>query len=176
VTLWSALASGATPPESDPWTRVLAVDAHVGLGTPYGLAGLSVEVSPVRFFAIEAGGGHSGYGPQIAGMARLRIPFGADALALGGGVSGGDYSAADTFLEPMWSKDWSPAYWVNLELAYSHRWRNGFELRPYVGVTSLLNPGDAVCVPNNNIGDGKCGNPATRLPYAGLAIGYAFDL
>jgi hypothetical protein len=170
---------------SDRWyARPIAVEGHMGFGTPLGFAGAAIDLSPSRWFGGGVGIGAGAAGPQAAAMARFRIPL-AEGLAfgLGGGLSGGNYEWKEggvfsVFVDNPSSKTWKPAYWANADLAIEGRLESGFTIRGYLGRAAVINPSD-----------GKCGAASASdllhcetyhkmdgfaLGYVGLAMGYAF--
>src|SRR5689334_23108627 len=75
--------------------RPLAFVGVMGLGTPVGLGGVMLEYAPAPELVLAAGAGLS-QSPQWAVMPRLRlVVHPAVAFSLGGGVSGGGYTARD---------------------------------------------------------------------------------
>ncbi len=166
------------------WTeRRLAIDGHMGFGTPYGLTGVSLELTPIPWWTFGGGLGVSFGGPQLAMSTRVRYPFGHAALAFGVGVSRGGYKTVESWIDASWTKEWAHAYWLNIEASVEHRWRTGLELRIYMGVGSLLNPGSGECHPNLRGYDcDGSGEPLGFLfsqngvPYVGVAVGHAFAL
>lgn len=171
-------------------TRRLAVDGHLGVGTPYGVAGLSLDVSPIQYWTIGVGGGVSFHGPQLALSTRGRYPFGDtgvknNAFALGGGVSRGPYESCGGDSRFPWGcfdvlsvRDWDAAYWLQFEGSYEHRWAGGAQFRLYGGAEWLLNPAARQC---HAVGDARgCTPPSPSASethaYVGIAVGYAFTL
>jgi hypothetical protein len=131
---WSAQAHARAEP-SPAWDDALAVDGHLGLGAPLGLAGLAVDVTPHRRFSIGAGVGKGMDAPQVAAMARVRpLLLGHKfALGLGGGVSGGDTRTARFGFSDPSQIYWGKAIWLNGEFFMELR-HGPFHLRPFVGV------------------------------------------
>jgi hypothetical protein len=168
------------------WTeRRLAVDVHAGFGTPYGLTGASLEFTTIPYWTLGGGVGTSISGPQLAMSTRVRYPFGHGGVAFGVGASRGAYDTAEAWMtDPLWTRHWDHAYWLNLEVSLEHRWATGVQFRMYGGVGSVLNPAAAQCQPGN-IGH-DCNSPGgpfglarineTTVPYLGFAVGYAFAL
>ena len=167
--------------------RRLALDAHAGLGTPLGLIGVSLEVTPIPYWTFGGGIGTSISGPQLAMSTRVRYPFGHGAIAFGVGASRGAYDTAEAWLaDSLWTRHWDHAYWLNLEVSLEHRWSTGVQFRMYGGVGAVLNPADGRCQPDQNNGGHDCSFPGgplgllsfseTSVPYVGYAVGYAFSL
>src|SRR5262245_44677163 len=73
-----------------------AVELHAGLGTPYGLIGVSGEYAPLSWLVLAGGAGMNAQGLQLALAPRLRFVLN-DAIAFdaGAGVSTGPYYAHD---------------------------------------------------------------------------------
>jgi hypothetical protein len=165
------------------WSRWLAVDGHLGAGTPYGFAGVSIEATPVKWWTFGGGLGVSYSGLQLAVSSRVRYPWGHSAIAAGVGVSRGPYGAVSPICcdDFGWSQHWSAAYWLNVDVvSIEHRSSSGRELRFYFGFGSLLNPKDGEC---HSYGDANykppCENrgtlfPNSVMPYIGFAYGAAF--
>jgi hypothetical protein len=170
-----------TAPWPDVWgTRHFGINGQIGLGTPYSYAGLSLEVSPFRYLALDGGIGYGGgvaRALQWAAMARLRLPLARFlALCLGAGVSGGRYQE---FRDIDLDFDGNPspdgrvldhAFWLNGEASVQFRLRRGFQVRPYLGVTRLLNPDQLHC----DVRRCLSGSKDKTFPYFGAAVGYSF--
>lgn len=129
LTSMSALASEP----SSAWSDVGAVEGHLGVGTPTGLAGLALDLTPHPQFSLNVGVGRGWIATQLAAMARFRPLFITPNLSfgIGAGVSGGDTGTlkVQDFRELRFEK----AMWVNGELFLELR-RGRFHLRPYAGV------------------------------------------
>jgi hypothetical protein len=177
----SAFAEEPSAPD-DPWrARPISLAGQM-IATPYGFAGASVAVTPVRWLSVEAGGGVTVDGPQAALMPRGRIFVSRKvALSLGLGASFGRYvDAHDLQLcaivpfgarcPPDPVRTWETAAWANALGALEGRTGSGFEWRVFAGIGRLLNRGAFVC------DGGSCPDAAPTQPYAGLALGYAFGL
>ena len=174
--------------------RPLAFDGTVGLGTPLGNLGLSLEYAPIRWVSLGAGVGVNIDGIQKAGMLRVRLtPNRPASLFAGGGYSEGPWhqekatryglvSAAKDLYEydhgprgpgaPV--RHWKRGRWVNLELGGETR-RNkgdGFDARGFAGVALLLNPGENTL--ETDVGDSL--PPLKVVPfvfYFGAAFGFS---
>jgi hypothetical protein len=134
VTLSTLTSGSALAHEPSPaWNDVLAIDGHLGIGTPTGLAGLALDLTPHPQLSFSVGAGYGLIAPQLAVMARVRPFFFASGLApgIGVGVSGGDTGTlhVQDFRELRFEK----AMWVNGELLLELR-RGRFHLRPYAGL------------------------------------------
>src|SRR5690242_8866469 len=60
-----ATSVAATPRSSKTDAPTLAVLGHLGIATPVGAAGLSLDLIPIRYLAIEAGVGSNFEGPEF---------------------------------------------------------------------------------------------------------------
>ncbi len=152
------------------WQKQLAIQGQVGLATPLGSVGVSVEYAPLEELTFAAGVG-LGSGPyclspedqpkaydaicrrwhrdlQYALMGRVRIPIeGALASGFGAGPSMGGY----TWVEPLQFdgpayKSTERAYWANLEYFVEARSEEGWTGRFFIGYGFMLNPSDLPCV------------------------------
>lgn len=166
------------------WSRKLAIDAQLGFGAPLGFAGVAFEATPVPWWTLGAGVGMSFSGLQLAVSSRVRYLWGHSAIAAGLGLSRGPYGAISPICcdDFGWRAHWDAAYWLDFDLfSIEHRWSSGRELRFYLGVASLLNPGDSAC---SGYGDANYRPPCephsgtlfpnATMPYLGFAYGFAF--
>ena len=180
--------------QPEPWDkRRLALYAHLALMRgPFGDAAFSVEFSPVPIVALEAGAGITPSGPQAALNTWLRpVRWQSFALLLGGGISTGNYSPfenadasdiranipkeyKDSIVRMVKSAGWFPAYWGNVEVAAEWAFGNGFRLRPYAGVSKILNTAPASEPPlMRELGM----TPSKKaLPFLGIQLGASFGL
>lgn len=151
-----------------------AIAFHLGVGTPYGLAGVAFDARIVSWFAIEAGaGGSARNGAQFGVMPRLRIPVHNGALTLGSGVSTGRYSDEPLLEVSLAYNDdewgwyvWDRAVWSNTEAGIEVPMSGMVSLRAYGGFAAVLNEPDR-CEPS----DLECGGSASGLPYIGVSFG-----
>jgi hypothetical protein len=178
LTCMPALAAEPSPA----WNDVVAIDGHLGLGTPEGLAGLALDLTPHPRFSISAGVGRGLLAVQLAAMARFRPFFITPNLAtgIGAGVSGGDTGTlhVQDFRELRFAK----AMWLNGELFLELR-RGPFHLRPYAGFARRVR--DSGCTYLDEQADTRqpCSEiePSTvamlddwrRIFYTGVAIGWS---
>ena len=152
--------------------RSLAVEAHAALGAPIGLGGVSLDVGPVDFLSLSGGVGLNFDGLQYSLMARVRIALGRAMHDLGVGVAAGRYRHVKTvgFFENEDVGVWDRAYSGQIE--YSQEWRLAPRLivRPYLGVSEILNDDAYVCTG----GSSQCSSfrDGTWFPYIG--VGFAF--
>ena len=178
--LAGAPAVAAEP--SPAWNDLLAVEGHLGLGTPLGLAGLALDLTPHPLVSVNVGAGRGLKALQIAAMARVRpfFPKPGLALGIGAGVSGGDTGT----LNFMDSRElyFEKATWLNGEVFLEVR-RGHFHLRPFLGLArrvwyssctytdSMTNTSEpcSVADPRNiAIVDGW-----RTIFYTGIAVGFA---
>lgn len=165
------------------WDRPLSIALVTGLGTPNGLAGATLDVTPIRYLTLGGGGGMAIDGLQQEGHARLRIPIGAGAVTLGGGVSTGPYLnhggkalCSIAYEGVCWHRRWERAWWKNVDVAFEMRTRDGFELRTFLGVAGQVDTPETECVVTRGSGKGACGAQTIAvLPYLGVSFGYVFD-
>ena len=181
ATTTSAEADAAKPVRELEFAAFL----HLGMGTPYGGAGLAFDVIPTDWLALEAGVGTNGEGPEFAVMPRLRLPITAQAyLTAGTGVSFdtryvGHVSNGAAGFEQIFEgiaegstsyAVWSPAYFWNAELG-AERVDGSFITRGYLGYARVLNAASYTCT----AGDFACSpQKAQSLIYLGFALGYVF--
>ena len=164
----------ATPrSEREPqgWTRDhVALLVHLGIGAPTGALGVTLDLAPIRFVALQLGAGASLNGLQLAAMPRLRLPIGKRALlTLGDGVSTGRYQNDHEFgglacvmlcvMESMGERSatqtWQRAYWNNFELGFDEFAAHGTGVfRGSVGYAVLLNEHAYTCDPGGPSGYG----------------------
>ncbi len=178
------------PREPDPWaTRPFMIEGHVGAGTPVGILGVAFDYSPWPVLGVNLGIGLGVSGPGYAFTSRVRLlRLGRRthvALYLGAGVSAGAYSQPtdiDSFpVDGSQTESaserahfhWDVAYWTNFEGGVEIRLRSGTSLRPYLGVSRLLNPDPTVTV-NDVYSGAPPANPVVPWSgYVGFALGYS---
>lgn len=165
------------------WDPPISVAVVTGLGTPTGLAGATLDVTPVRYLTVGGGAGMGVDGLQQEGHLRLRIPIGPVAVTFGGGVSSGPHVnhegkilCAIAHEGVCWHRRWDRAWWKNADVAFEMRTSEGFELRAFVGVAGQIDTPETECLVTRGSGKGACGGARTVavLPYIGVAFGYAF--
>jgi hypothetical protein len=171
-----------------PFTALL----HVGVGTPFGLAGVSATYSFIPNLALEAGLGTNAAGLQVAGQLHARLtPASAGTPFVAAGYSQGKHVQDDdrymAFFNASGSQNtrqslrrtWSTARWINVEAGYERQLRTGMLLRFYFGGAFLLNA-DQSLIEARPVGpqrDGITYKETTlfkELPYLGFALGRAF--
>jgi hypothetical protein len=138
VALATSTSSAALASEPSPaWSEVLAVDGHLGIGTPTGMAGLALDLTPHPQVSFGVGVGLGFFAPQLAAMARVRPFFITSNLApgMGVGVSGGD--TGTVHVQDFRELRFKRALWLNGELFLELR-RGWFHLRPYAGLARRL--------------------------------------
>jgi hypothetical protein len=187
VTLAWPCVAHAEEPEDAPWNHEFSFDVVGGFGTPFGLLGGVVGVTPVPWFTVELGVGGTPSGPQLASMLRIRETKGEVRIGLGLGPSIGPRQAtqiidwADT-VENVFT--WDLAVRVNAEISLESRWGKAMELRGFFGVGMVANSPSA-CVNHDaeagiaanypcNTGISPSGLFTTVVPYMGLALGHWF--
>jgi hypothetical protein len=164
------------------WDRPVAVDGHAGLDGPYGLLGISAEVTPVRFLTLAAGAGWYA-APRFAFVPRVRLPVPGTGFAIGAGAGlsyGASFASNGSCYGFLCGVDatWAATYRVfssHLETSLEHRWRSGVELRVSAGWSHVLQATRLDC--SSPFAD-RCPAPEQGLgadaAYADLALGYAF--
>ncbi len=172
----------STPdPTEAVWDRVLAISATVGLDTPLGIGGAAIEVTPIRYLAIYAGGGVGRDGVRFAGGIRPQFPFRNLSLGLMLGVTGGpldwDSHGADGGDGVSIHRYWEMALFVHGALTGEYRWDSGLFGRLEFGAEALVTPSEAtVCTQSDG---NACGDASLWMPirgWFGLTVGYALDL
>lgn len=149
------------PQEPDRWAAPFTVWVHVPPIGPFGVLALSVDWSPVRWVAIEAGAGANFDGPQAAFWPRARVPLTRGfAISAGPSLAVGDYDADDDcfmcvdrqYEGPY--RSWSPAVVGGALVAIEGRARTGFSWRVYAGGSRVLNESAVDCTPET--GETEC--------------------
>jgi hypothetical protein len=183
--------SPPTPTESDhPFRRrPFAVDAVLGIATPWGLAGVSAEYAPIEHLSLSGGVGTNLIGWQFAGMARARFtPERQSSFYLGAGYSQGKHEqyagnrdgAFSLLTGPLTSMghnperghSWQTARWLNTELGVERREPRGLDVRGFLGSAFLLNADAGVAEPPD-------ASQSALLPtrefmiYVGTALGFS---
>ena len=145
--------AGADAPRTV-WDRHVSMYAHLGVGIPNGMLGLSFVYTPVPLLSLELGGGAiGGLGTAfINGTFMVHVkPIRAEnwALTLGAGPSVGVFHDSGSSGDDSGggSVDNERAVWANFELGAEGRFQSGFSVRFAVGMSALLNPGDTKCSP-----------------------------
>lgn len=153
--------------------RPLALVGRIGLGAPWGLLGTSLDYALTPGFSLEAGVGKGIHGTNLDTMAHLRLTRWENfALSIGAGLSTGAYASFGSFGDEDPNERWERAFWGNAEFALEKRSASGFVISGRFGLGALLNPGAGTCSDRYN----HCSKAETVLPYAGLTLGYAFEL
>lgn len=173
-----------------PWrARPFALDAVLGIATPFGLAGISAEFAPIESVSIGGGFGSNLVGVQLAAMARLRVSpekstsffFGAGYSQgrhyQGHGVQDGVFSLLAAPLSSMGHRsyrdlEWRTARWVNIEVGGERREARGLDIRGFVGCAVLLNSEDGVLSPKQGAYDEEIKARGAMI-YIGTAMGYS---
>jgi hypothetical protein len=155
--------------------RTLLVEPVVGAGAPLGLAGGSLVLAPLRYFAIHGGAGAGVKGLQIGAGARGRAPIGKTAktaLSFGAGWSMGatETDGASALFAQMGHRSareglrgkWSQAQLVNLDLALEHDF-DAFVLRPFAGFGYVVGGKGGVSTQTDEA-------LVRLIPFAGIAL------
>lgn len=159
--------------------RRLAIEGHIGFGTPVGAIGGIVEYAPVPIFGLGVGAG-AGSGPSdgnhfhgalVARLRPLRGPK--DALVIGLAYSAGGYQRFHlNFGEGSDSSvgraDW--AHWAQADLGWERRSPKGFLIRLSLGGAAMLNPADLRCP---GFSASSCGSHSETLVTFDVTLGYA---
>lgn len=146
-----------------PSSHPLGADAHFGTSSaPFGAFGASIDWTPVRGVALEAGGGAADASHvRGASMARLRASADVFAVSFGTGFSVGGLGfdpnacgASGAFPLPAaclasWrsgAASFRAAWLWHSEFGFEWRTRAGFHARTALGAAHLLNPDDYQCL------------------------------
>lgn len=178
----------ATATPRDIWDRMLAFEITGGIDTPYGLVGGAVVVSPIRYLALDLGGGVSRDGGRVAGGARLVLPHANGAFGVRVGFAGGpltwtshspDQTAAgrtDGGSPPLvaQTRSWDFVGFLDAAISLEIRFDMGIYTRVELGVEHAL-AGPDRCVEPGVAAMCSPGGAPTRS-YLGLAVGYALDI
>jgi hypothetical protein len=172
----------AVPAPTDRWQRPLALEGHLGLGTPRGFAGVALDVTPVSWGSFNVSVGQGLSGVQYAGMARVRFASTPVTAGVGAGASAGRYvwdnqckGPCSLILQmPAITRVWRPAIWGNVEAFVEGRSAGRFQWRVYVGVGRQLNGGSSTCTWTTLDGQrpGGCDDGSLFLGYFGTALGF----
>jgi hypothetical protein len=165
-------------PSTDPAHRV-ALDAHIGFATPYGLAGLALDITPIKQASISLGYGAGLAGPQVAAMARARLAdLGRSTDAgIGFGVSYGDFK---TGLDLPHSRqyEFKDAIWLNWEAVFIEDRSRVTRMRLYLGVAVRVHHGACLLRDfGGGLSEGSCVEDheyVSRmpvLPFIALSVG-----
>jgi len=178
--------------------RRLALEGHVGFGTPVGALGFVAEYSILPFLGVGAGvgigsgpdGGNHFHGALVTRVRPLRGRT--NALVIGAAYSFGGYKRFELFIpndQPSnyFSAQGDWAQWAQADIGWEHRWEgcarltggtdmncrspvDGLLLRLSLGAAYLLNPNALACY-------GAAAEACSRAPNAiftfDIAIGYA---
>lgn len=158
--------------------RPLAINAHAGLGTPFGRLGLALELTAARVFSIEAGAGLGLSGQQVALAPRLRL-FERQSVAAsaGAGFSYGRFERRRPFIGlDRESTIYGRSAWSNVEASLEGRARSGLQIRGYVGLGVMLHGDLEECTVDGERMPCDGTDRGVLAAYAGLSVGYAFPL
>ncbi|HEY4393649.1 MAG TPA: hypothetical protein VGP64_06285 [Polyangia bacterium] len=167
-----------------------ALYAVAGIGTPvgfFGLEGLYRVVANVEV-AVGAGLGLSSQDTaqnnqlhvlQWAVMPRYRVGAGLNALVIGLGLSGGNYShsrvslcgSQEEELECITPQSWRYTLWSNLEIGGEYWAASRVAFRYFAGYGHILGQGARQCVPAPQGCQDESNIPYANIPYFGIAVG-----
>jgi len=164
-----------------PYSRMLAVAVNGGADTPFGVVGASVEFAPIEYLNIYAGGGVSRSGARVAGGVELRFPVHSTSFGFRGGVAGGPMnwnSNGSRDGNVTVERYWEFALFMHLGLTIEYRFDEGLFIRGMVGMEGLVAGDTTSCASSDGT---SCDPTRTDLfspirGWAGLAVGYAFEL
>lgn len=169
--------------------RPVAIEGHIGAGTPVGQIGVTADYSFLPEIAV---GGGLGFGSGLdtptlhtAAIVRLRPLYGAhNAFVSNVAYSTGGYKELELDLgmghggPPETYYGAERAHWFQFDLGWERRAKSGFVLRISSGFARMLNPGDLECVVRDpEISGPTCEVPddaATTLFTMDLALGTSF--
>lgn len=166
-----------SPTQASPYERILALSVTAGLDTPVGIVGANVEVSPVRWITIYAGGGVSRSGARIAGGISGQYPVGHGSVGMSVGLAGGplDWDSLGANDQRV-HRYWEFALYLDWALNAEYRWDEGFFGRISLGVESALTNATSCSYIESGT---DCTGANLIIPtrgWAGLTVGYALDL
>lgn len=174
----------------DPWSeKPFVIEGELGLGTPVGFLGVALDYSPCPLIGLNLGVGLGTAGLQYAFTPRVRL-FRAGkrtftAMYLGVGASAGRFYEPGLSLTDFISVDgsqghpgaqplryrWDTAYWANFEIGVEVRRPSRLSLRPYAGLSVLVNPTTS-SMDLDYLGAGPRSSVQRLSPYVGFAFGY----
>jgi hypothetical protein len=143
---------GIQPARADP--VAFGINAHLGLGTPVGGAGLGAEMA-FSWARVEVGVGYGLTGSvQYAITAMGLVGPRRRQLGLGLGASMGGYVYYEI---PVFQcsdfcdeRTWKRAYWINAQLEYRIRLGESWHVAPYGGASRMLDGDDFKCTAQEN--------------------------
>jgi hypothetical protein len=166
VLLSLALASTSSTVAADApdlWReRPTVLELHLGVGTPVGFIGLSLDHAPVRWLSGSAGfglgSGRDGGSLHVAlgGRARLFVSD-TGAFYFGADYSTGEWILTDVDLSFVPAHGSSPEpqfemtiysnrmHWIQGSVGYEKRRESGLTTRVYIGAARMLNPSSRRC-------------------------------
>lgn len=162
------------------WDRMLAVQVTGGYDTPYGVIGAALEFSPHPWVTIYAGGGVGRFGGRFAGGLQLQVPVDSTAFGIQAGFGGGALEdATDGAENARIRRYWAMALYFHSAFSVTYRFEDGIFGRLSLGMNALVAGDPDECVFTAT--ETACGVSGSNLnhpvhPFAGLTVGYAFDL
>lgn len=181
---------GEQQSDPHPWrARPFALDAVLGIATPFGLAGIAADFAPSEYVSLSGGVGSNLFGMQLATMARVRFsPEKRNSFFLGAGYSQGHHHQSHGLQDGVFSLftgpfssmshnsyrdlEWSTARWVNIEVGAERRESGGLDIRGFIGCAILLNSEDGVLSPKQGEYDQAISARGAMI-YIGTAMGYS---
>jgi hypothetical protein len=167
------------PARGAAWSeRRLALEGHFGMATPVGLAGITVEYSPLPVLALGAGIGTNFLGPEPAALVRVRPLDGVrDALVVSAAYSVGPYGFKPISIDGSAGSGkgyWhaNALQWVQGDIGWEHRSRKGLVIRIGLGLAYVVNRGALECV-RGEFGCDESSKPDHLLTFD-FGLGYAF--
>ena len=169
-------------------SRRTAVDLHIGIGTPVGYVGATLDYAVVErlsaSFGLGLGSGREGGSLHLAlGTMFRALQYEQQAVYIGIDYSTGGWASAASVATSEASIFYGTKifatrmHWLQGSLGLELRdAKSGFVLRPYVGIAAMLNPDSRRCV--NEHTHAPClliedDFGSTEIPVFGLALGYA---
>jgi hypothetical protein len=157
---------------------LFAVELQVApVGGPFGMAAIALDVAVIPELSLAAGIGVSAFSPQWGAAVRPRIPLTPlIALSMSAGYSRGDYREfALAVVEPKGSFFYGDCSWINVDFGPEFRFRSGVLLRPFAGVSQLVDSKAPVWYESGRLDPGMTtSSPATRWPtllFFGVSVG-----
>lgn len=172
-------------PAEDSWsTRKKTISLAGGApGGPTGVAGLTFEYAPSRYFVLGTGGGWAPEGPRGAFMPRLRLPLNHHvAIGMGFPISAGPYQYSLEQREQCefagcatpfkTTRTWAIAVWGHIEPNIEIRITPAAALRLYGGYARVLNDTSDRC--DSTLPSGCPSSIGEDRFYGGFSLGYAW--
>ena len=129
---------------------------------------------------LYAGGGVGRFGGRFAGGLQLQVPIDSTAFGIQAGFGGGALEATSGGADnTRIRRYWGMALYFHSALSLTYRFEEGVFGRLSLGMDALVAGDPDECVFTAT--DTECGVSASSLhrpvsPFAGLTVGYAFDI